>query len=65
MTVSKGAGSSVVNNKSYSLYEQVETAAFEAEDNSMVFLPVEVGSGKFEALVDTGANRNFISIDAV
>ena len=55
-TVSEGAGSSVVNNKSYSLYEQVEMVAFKAEDNSMVFLPVEVGSGKFEALVDTGAN---------
>ena len=65
MTVSKGAGSSVVNNKSYSSYKQVEMVAFEAEDNSMVFLPVEVGSGKFEALVDTGANRNFILIDTV
>lgn len=64
-TVSEAAGSTVVNNNSQSSYSLFDAAAFEAEDNSLVFLPVSVGSGKFEALVDTGANRNFISREAV
>ena len=42
-----------------------DVVAFEAEDNSMVFLPVEVGREKFDALINTGANRNFILAEAV
>ena len=42
-----------------------DVAAFKAEDNSMVFLPVDIGSGKFDALINTGANWNFILVEAV
>ena len=65
MTIEGNAGSSTVNNNTLSPYYLFDAAAFEAEDNSMVFLPVEIGSGKFDALIDTGANRNFILAEAV
>ena len=58
-------GSSVVNNNSHSSYEVTDTAALKVEDNTMVFLPVDIGSGKFDALIDTGANWNFVSEDTV
>ena len=65
MTIKGNLGVAVVNNNPHSSYHKFDAAAFKAEDNTMVFLPVEVGSGKFNALIDTGANQNFISVDAV
>ena len=65
MTIEGNTGNSVVNNNSCSSYHMFDAVAFEAEDNSMVFLPVEVGREKFNALIDTGANQNFILAEAV
>ena len=58
-------GSSVVNNTSHSSYEVKKETTNEVEDNMMVFLPVNIGSKKFDALIDTGANQNFVSEEAV